>query len=195
MPRETKRAGRTPGARPVRKPKPCERLAAVGSCDPRSFRWSTERQFDRQTDNRLRETSTARTSPARAAPRSFGAMRIEGDQHRGLCKPAFAAPTDATRTRNGRSANRSNGAAALRNHAGGRPGGYEARLRSRADYVTVATCTAVPLLTLLVVTTTVRLPAFFGLVENVTVIEVALAEVTVPTAPSLSTTVLLPGVE
>src|SRR5580704_5128525 len=56
--------------------------------------------------------------------------------------------------------------------------------------VTVATWTAVPLLTLSVVTTVVRLPAVVGLVENVTVSEVAVAAVTVPTAPSLKTTVL-----
>ena len=41
--------------------------------------------------------------------------------------------------------------------------------------VTVATCTAVPLLILSVVTTAVRLPAVVGLVENVTVSEVAVA--------------------
>ena len=61
--------------------------------------------------------------------------------------------------------------------------------------VTVATCTAAPLLTPSVVTTAVRLPAVVGLVENVTVSEVAVAAVTVPTAPSLKTTVLLPAVE
>ena len=60
--------------------------------------------------------------------------------------------------------------------------------------VTVATCTAVPLLTLSVVTTAVRLPAVVGLVENVTVSEVAVAAVTVPTAPLLKTTVLLAAV-
>ena len=42
-----------------------------------------------------------------------------------------------------------------------------------------------------VVTTAVRLPAVVGLVENVTVSEVAVAVVTVPAAPSLKTTVLL----
>ena len=60
--------------------------------------------------------------------------------------------------------------------------------------VTVATCTAVPLLTPSVVTTAVRLPAVGGLVENVTVSEVAVAAVTVPTAPSLKMTVLLAAV-
>src|SRR5580658_1720322 len=60
--------------------------------------------------------------------------------------------------------------------------------------VTVATWTAAPLPTLSVVTTAVRLPAFFGLVENVTVSEVAVAAVTVPTAPSLKMTVLLAAV-
>src|SRR5580704_5611109 len=55
--------------------------------------------------------------------------------------------------------------------------------------VTVATWIAVPLLTLSVVTTAVRGPAVVGLVENVTVSEVAVAVVTLPTAPSLNTTV------
>src|SRR6185312_16346065 len=55
---------------------------------------------------------------------------------------------------------------------------------------TVATWTAAPLLTLLVVTTAVKLPTAVGFVENVTVSEVALAAVTVPTAPSFKTTVL-----
>ena len=59
---------------------------------------------------------------------------------------------------------------------------------------TVATWTAAPLLTPSVVTTAVRLPAAVGFVENVTVSEVAVAAVTVPAAPSLKTTVLLPGV-
>ena len=43
-------------------------------------------------------------------------------------------------------------------------------------------------------TTAVRLPAVVGLVENVTVSEVAVAAVTVPIAPSLKATVLLPAV-
>ena len=51
-----------------------------------------------------------------------------------------------------------------------------------------------PLLTPLVVTVAVKLPAAIGLVANVTVSEVEVAEVTVPTAPSLKDTVLLPGV-
>ncbi len=59
--------------------------------------------------------------------------------------------------------------------------------------VTVATCTAVPLLIPLVVTMAVTLPAA-GLVENVTVNEVADAVVTVPTAPPLNATVLLAAV-
>ncbi len=59
--------------------------------------------------------------------------------------------------------------------------------------VTVATFTAAPLLMLLVVTIAVRLPAD-GRVENVTVSEVAVAAVTVPTAPLLKTTVLLAAV-
>lgn len=58
---------------------------------------------------------------------------------------------------------------------------------------TVATCTAVPLDLPLVVTTTVKLPAA-GLVEKVTVSDVAVEEVTVPTAPLLKTTVLLAAV-
>lgn len=60
-------------------------------------------------------------------------------------------------------------------------------------FATAATCTAAPLLTPEVVTTAVRLPAA-GLVENVTVNEVAVAAVTVPTAPLLNTTVLLAAV-
>src|SRR5262249_28756505 len=55
---------------------------------------------------------------------------------------------------------------------------------------TVATCTAEPLPCELVVTMAVRLPAVLGLVENVTVSEVAVAAVTGPTAPSFKTTVL-----
>jgi hypothetical protein len=57
--------------------------------------------------------------------------------------------------------------------------------------VTIATCIAVPLLILLVVTTAVRLPAVVGLVDRVTVREVAVAAVTVPTAPLLKLTVFL----
>lgn len=59
---------------------------------------------------------------------------------------------------------------------------------------TVATFTGAPLLALLVVTTAVRISAAAGLVLNVTVNDVAVAAVTVPTAPSLKTTVLLPAV-
>ena len=59
--------------------------------------------------------------------------------------------------------------------------------------VIVATWTAVPLPTPSVLTTAVRLPAV-GAVENVTVSEVVVAAVTVPTAPLLKTTVLLAGV-
>ena len=58
---------------------------------------------------------------------------------------------------------------------------------------TVAICTAVPLLNELTVTTAVRLPAL-GRVPNVTVKRVAVAVVTVPTAPLLNTTVLLAAV-
>lgn len=42
----------------------------------------------------------------------------------------------------------------------------------------------------MVVTTAVKLPAVCGLVENVTISEVAVAVVTVPTAPLLKVTVL-----
>lgn len=59
---------------------------------------------------------------------------------------------------------------------------------------TVATCTAAALAALLVVTIAVRLPAEVGLVPNVTVMAVAVAADTVPVAPLLNTTVLLPGV-
>jgi virulence-associated protein VagC len=45
-----------------------------------------------------------------------------------------------------------------------------------------------------VVTTAVRLPESFGLVENVTVSEVAVAAVIVPMAPSLKMTSLLAAV-
>ena len=46
----------------------------------------------------------------------------------------------------------------------------------------------------MVVTTAVKLPAVVGRVENVTVSEVNVAAVTVPTAPLLNTTVLLAAV-
>lgn len=59
---------------------------------------------------------------------------------------------------------------------------------------TVATCTAVPLTTLFVVTMAVSRPTARGRVENVIVNVVAVAAVTVPTAPLLKTIVLLPGV-
>jgi len=59
--------------------------------------------------------------------------------------------------------------------------------------VTRATWIAAPLLTPSVVTTAVKLPAI-GVVEKDTVSEVAVEAVTVPTAPLLNTTVLLPGV-
>lgn len=60
--------------------------------------------------------------------------------------------------------------------------------------VTFATWTAAPLLTLLLVTTAVKLPAVVGLVVNVTVNEVEVAAVTVPAAPLLNVTVLLEAV-
>ena len=56
--------------------------------------------------------------------------------------------------------------------------------------VTVATCTAVGLLMPPVLTTTVKDPAVAGLVEKVTVIDVAVADVTSPTAPLFKVTVL-----
>ena len=54
---------------------------------------------------------------------------------------------------------------------------------------------AAPLATLFVVTVAVRPPARVGLVVNVTFSVVDVAEVTVPAAPLLKTTVLLPAVE
>ncbi len=56
--------------------------------------------------------------------------------------------------------------------------------------ITVATFTDEPLLILFVVTWAVRLPAAVGLVEKLTFSEVAVADVTVPTAPLLKVTVL-----
>ena len=47
----------------------------------------------------------------------------------------------------------------------------------------------------MVVTIAVRLPAVFGFLENVTVNEFGLAEVTVPTAPLLKTTALRDATE
>lgn len=58
-----------------------------------------------------------------------------------------------------------------------------------------ATWTAGPLDTLLEVTTAVKMPALAGLVDRVTVSEVAVAAVTVPTAPLLNTTLLLAAVK
>ena len=60
--------------------------------------------------------------------------------------------------------------------------------------MTVATCTAVPLVFPSVVTIAVRFPAAVGVCVKVTVSEVAVAAVTVPVAPSLKVTELLPGV-
>ena len=59
---------------------------------------------------------------------------------------------------------------------------------------TVETCTAVPLLRPLVVTIAVRLPADVGAVVKLMVSVVAVAAVTVPTAPLLKTTELLAAV-
>lgn len=60
--------------------------------------------------------------------------------------------------------------------------------------VTVAICTAEPLLMLFEVTIAVRLPADDGFAEKVTVSVVAVAAVTEPVAPLFKITVLLPGV-
>lgn len=60
---------------------------------------------------------------------------------------------------------------------------------------TVATCLAVPLLPPKDVTTAVRLPTAAGWALKVTPRLVAVAEVTVPVAPLLKTTVLFPGDE
>lgn len=56
---------------------------------------------------------------------------------------------------------------------------------------TVATFTGAPLLALFEVTTMFKSPAASGLVENVTVSEVAVAAVTAPTAPLSKVTVVL----
>ena len=58
-----------------------------------------------------------------------------------------------------------------------------------------ATCTAVPLLMVLVVTTAVRIPAAVGFVSKLTVNELLVAAVTVPAAPLSNTTVLFAAVE
>lgn len=60
--------------------------------------------------------------------------------------------------------------------------------------LTVATCTPDPLARLFVVTMAVRLPIVSGAVSNPTVIDVAVDEITVPTAPLLNVTVLLAAV-
>lgn len=60
--------------------------------------------------------------------------------------------------------------------------------------VTLAIWTAAPLDLLFVVTIAVRLPAAAGFVEKVTVKDVAVDAVTVPTAPLLNTTVFCEGV-
>lgn len=59
---------------------------------------------------------------------------------------------------------------------------------------TPATCTAVPLLIVLVATEALSCPASVGLLTKVTVNEVADAAVTLPVAPLSNVTVLLPGV-
>lgn len=60
--------------------------------------------------------------------------------------------------------------------------------------LTVAICTAEPLLMELLVTTAVKLPTAVGAVVIDTVNDVAVAAVTVPAAPLLKTTVLLAAV-
>ena len=60
---------------------------------------------------------------------------------------------------------------------------------------TFATANALPLVTELVVTTAVKLPSEVGFVVNRTVSEVAVAAVTLPTAPRLNATVLFAKVE
>ena len=60
--------------------------------------------------------------------------------------------------------------------------------------MTVATCTAVPLLTPLVVTLAVKFPAMVGLVEKVTLSVFAVAAETVPTALPLKRMVLLEAI-
>ena len=60
--------------------------------------------------------------------------------------------------------------------------------------MTEAICTAIPLEIEFDVTTAVRFPTDVGLVEKVTNNDVAVAVVTVPTAPLLKTTVLLAAV-
>lgn len=58
----------------------------------------------------------------------------------------------------------------------------------------VATCTAAPLSTPFTSTMAVKLPAVVGGVDNVILRDVAVAESTVPTAPLLNVTTLLPAV-
>ena len=60
--------------------------------------------------------------------------------------------------------------------------------------ITLATCSAVPLATVFVLTIAVNGPAA-GLIEKAIVKAVAVADVTVPTAPLLNATVLLAAVE
>ena len=70
----------------------------------------------------------------------------------------------------------------------------KAVLLTSIDATTVPTLTEFPLLTALVVTTADRPPTFVGRVESDTESAVAVADVTMPTAPLLNTTVLLPAV-
>lgn len=59
------------------------------------------------------------------------------------------------------------------------------------DGITVATCVGLPLEMVPVVTTAVRLPTVVGFVSILTVKDVVVAAVTVPTAPLLKVTVFL----
>lgn len=61
--------------------------------------------------------------------------------------------------------------------------------------MTVATCTASPFITPLIVTRAVKLPAEVGAVDRLTVSTVDVAAVTVPTAPLLNVTILLAAME
>ena len=63
-----------------------------------------------------------------------------------------------------------------------------------ATFKMLATCTGVPLLAPLVITTAVKLPTMVGGVVKFTVNWVDVAELTEPTAPLFKVTALFPGV-
>ena len=63
-----------------------------------------------------------------------------------------------------------------------------------ATFKMLATCTGVPLLAPLVITTAVKLPAMVGGVVKFRINWVDVAELTEPTAPLFKVTVLFPGV-